>query len=77
MLLEPEKVTKITLSCALLHNFLRRSKTSSSEYSPNGYQFDIENEDGQIPGTWRQEQIACHHYYPFATYSEDPERKLK
>jgi len=40
----------------LLHNFLRRSKTSSSKYSPNGI-FDIENEEGQIiPGTWRQEQ---------------------
>jgi len=55
MLLEPEKVTNITLTCVLLHNFLRRSKTSSSKYSPSGI-FDIENEEGQIiPGTWRQE----------------------
>lgn len=55
MLLEPEKVTDIVLTCTLLHNFLRKSKTSSSKYSPNGT-FDFENEIGQIiSGQWRHE----------------------
>jgi hypothetical protein len=55
ILFEPGKVTNIiTLTCVLVHNFLRRSKTSSSKYSPNGI-FYIENEEGQIiPGTWGQ-----------------------
>jgi len=29
ILLEPEKVQEITMTCVLLHNFLRRSKSSS------------------------------------------------
>lgn len=36
MLLEPDKATKITMTCALLHNFLRKSRTYNSQYAPNG-----------------------------------------
>lgn len=44
--LEPEKVQVITMTCALLHNFLRNSKSSSSTYTPPG-SFDCEK-DGQL-----------------------------
>jgi hypothetical protein len=44
MLLKPEKAAIVSMTCALLHNFLRRS--------PNG-SFDYE-EDGHFqPGSWR------------------------
>jgi len=44
------------MTCVLLHNFLRRSKSSSSLYTPPGV-FDSENNDGIIvPGSWRSEQ---------------------
>ncbi|PNF38605.1 hypothetical protein B7P43_G03964, partial [Cryptotermes secundus] len=54
MLIQPEKAAMVCMTCALLHNFLRRSNTSRQIYSPNG-SFDYE-EDGHLkPGTWRQE----------------------
>jgi len=53
MLLDPEKVKNITLTCALLHNFLRKSKTSSSNYCSQGI-FDSEKEGEIILGSWRQ-----------------------
>lgn len=34
MLLEPEKVTNVTLACVLLHNFMRRRPASASCYTP-------------------------------------------
>lgn len=46
MLLNPEKVTNTTMACALLHNFLRKNITSSSNYCPQGT-FDSEK-DGEI-----------------------------
>lgn len=54
ILLDTEKVTNITMACALLHNFLRKSKTSSSKYCPQGT-FDTEKEGEIIPGLWRQD----------------------
>jgi len=36
ILLNPNKVTNVTMMCALLHNILRKSKTSSSNYCPQG-----------------------------------------
>lgn len=54
MLLQPEKATLITLTCVLLHNFLRRSKTSRNMYSPQGC-FDSYSEEGEFrPGSWRE-----------------------
>eukprot|EP00102_Acyrthosiphon_pisum_P018923 XP_016656133.1 PREDICTED: uncharacterized protein LOC107882382 [Acyrthosiphon pisum] len=77
MLLEPEKVTNITLTCALLHNYLKKSKSSSSKYSPNGI-FDIENEEGQIiPGTWRQEQNSMASLLPIRNIPRRPGTEAK
>nr|CAH7719678.1 unnamed protein product [Callosobruchus chinensis] len=45
--MSPDKATDIVMTCALLHNFLRRSKHSKSLYTPNG-SFDTENDDGVI-----------------------------
>jgi len=53
ILLNPEKVTNITMACVLLHSFLRKSKTSSSNYCPQGI-FDSKKDDEIIPGSWRQ-----------------------
>lgn len=55
MNLEPEKVTAITMTCALLHNFLRNSKTSSSTYTPCGC-LDYEKDGQLIAGSWRADQ---------------------
>lgn len=56
MLLQPDIVTDIVMTCALLHNFLRRSKRSRLIYTPPG-SFDTENDDGEIqPGSWRDDQ---------------------
>nr|CAI5823422.1 unnamed protein product [Callosobruchus analis] len=54
MQLEVDKVEKITKACVYLHNYLRKSKTSRSLYTPSG-SFDNEDlENGTIiPGTWR------------------------
>lgn len=54
MLLEPDTVSQITMTCVLLHNFLRRSKTSSQLYSPPGI-LDTYDENGTLvrPGPWR------------------------
>lgn len=56
ILLEPEKVRDVTMTCVLLHNFLRKSRSSNSIYTPPGI-FDTENNDGiVVPGSWRSEQ---------------------
>nr|CAI5843492.1 unnamed protein product [Callosobruchus analis] len=54
MLLNPQKATNIVMACSLLHNFLRKSRTSSSRYTPPGT-FDSDNDGRIIPGTWRQD----------------------
>lgn len=55
ILLSPEKTTNIVMACVLLHNFLRRSKSSNLLYSPIGT-FDTEI-DGQFQvGLWRNDQ---------------------
>lgn len=72
MLLELEKVTNVTLTCALLHNFLRKSRTSSIKYSPNET-FDLGNEEGQIiPGAWRQEESTMTSLLPLRNISRKP-----
>jgi len=45
ILLEPEKVRDITMTSVLLHNFLRKSRSSNSIYTPPGI-FDTVNNDG-------------------------------
>jgi len=51
ILLDTEKVTNITMACVLLHNFLKKSRTSFSRYCPQG----TEKEGEIIPGSWRQD----------------------
>lgn len=55
ILLQPDKVALVTMTCVVLHNFLRRSMTSRSVYTPPGT-FDYEAEDGiVIEGSWRED----------------------
>jgi hypothetical protein len=53
----PEKVSVITMTCILLHNYLRKSTTSSQIYMPPG-NIDTYDENGMLitPGTWRKER---------------------
>jgi len=54
MTLKPEKATLVTECCVLLHNFLRKSKTSRDIYTPCGT-FDIEDNGKIIDGSWRKD----------------------
>lgn len=56
ILLDPEKTTVITMTCVLLHNFLRKSSTSSAIYTPPGT-IDVYNSNDELvmPGSWRNE----------------------
>lgn len=53
--LNPDTVSLLTMICVLLHNFLGKSKSSESRYTPPGT-FDVYNENGLMiqPGSWRQ-----------------------
>ncbi|CAK1584748.1 unnamed protein product [Parnassius mnemosyne] len=52
----PEKVSLITMTCILLHNYLRKSNTSLPIYTPPGTIDIYDNNDILThPGTWRQE----------------------
>lgn len=55
ILLNEDRVSDIAMTCALLHNFLSRSKSSRSSYSPPGT-FDSEHENEDHPGSWRTDQ---------------------
>lgn len=53
--LHPDKVEIIALTCAYLHNFLRRNACSRNYYTPPG-SFDAEDPDGNlVPGAWRSD----------------------
>lgn len=56
MLLAPEKAEKVVLTAVHLHNFLRRSISSTSTYTPPGT-FDFENVETHdlTQGQWRVE----------------------
>lgn len=54
MELQPEQATLITLSCILLHNFLRRRETSRNIYTPPGSFDVIVNGEVVQEGSWRQ-----------------------
>lgn len=56
ILLDPNKASVVTMSCILLHNFLRRSKTSSTLYTP-ACTVDIFDDNGILvqPGSWRND----------------------
>ncbi|KAG8311342.1 uncharacterized protein LOC124371719 [Homalodisca vitripennis] len=54
MLLQPDKVALVTMTCVILHNFLRRSRTSRSMYTPAGT-FDSEDNGMVTGGSWRED----------------------
>lgn len=60
MLLEPQKACIVVECGVLLHNFLRRSRTSTSTYAPtNMFDRYITGEDGkltQVDGSWRHDE---------------------
>lgn len=51
----PEKVTLITLTCILLHNYLKKSKTSSQVYTPPGTIDVYDNNELVQSRSWRNE----------------------
>lgn len=53
--LNTEKVTLLTMTCILLHNFIRKS-SSNHIYAPPGT-FDTCNDNGSLiqEGSWRQD----------------------
>ncbi|CAH1995225.1 unnamed protein product [Acanthoscelides obtectus] len=76
MLLQPEKVSLIVMTCVLLHNFLRKSRSSRSNYSPPGT-FDSE-EDGNItPGAWRQNQDNMSSLLPLRNIPRKPSMEAR
>lgn len=56
ILLDPNKASVVTMSCILLHNFLRRSETSSTIYTPAST-VDIFDDNGTLIqlGSWRND----------------------
>ncbi|XP_049867519.1 uncharacterized protein LOC126367811 [Pectinophora gossypiella] len=52
-----EKAPIITMTCILLHNFLRRSQSSQNIYTPPGT-FDAIIDGELVEGSWRQHNIA-------------------
>jgi hypothetical protein len=76
MLLQPNKVSIITMTCILLHNFLRRSKTSSTRYTPQGT-LDVEIEGRAIPGSWREDQTEMSSFLPLTRIARKPSMEAK
>lgn len=54
ILLQPDKVTDIVMTCVLLHNFLRKSKKSRQIYTAVAT-FDTEHGGLIQPGSWRND----------------------
>ncbi|XP_046665756.1 uncharacterized protein LOC124357762 [Homalodisca vitripennis] len=54
LLLETENAKWVVMACVYLHNFLRRSASSSRLYCPVGA-LDTEENGEVTPGTWRNE----------------------
>lgn len=78
MLLEPHKVSEITMTCVLLHNFLRKSRTSSSRYLPqDSFLLDTEIDGRFIPGTWRTEEDKMSSFIPLRQIARKPAQDAK
>lgn len=52
--LHPHQASNVVMACALLHNFLRKSDSSTSIYTPSGF-LDTVAGGEIIPGSWRKE----------------------
>lgn len=76
MLLDPEKASLITMTCALLHNFLRKSKLSKFLYTPVG-SLDYEVNGELVKGTWRNEVIDISSLIPLQNQPRRPSLKAK
>lgn len=63
MMLCPDKANTIIKTCVMLHNFLRRSKTSRTSYTPQGT-FDDEQNGKVIPGSWRGDNEGMTSFKP-------------
>lgn len=57
LLLAPEKAQLVVMAVACLHNYLKRSKSSSNSYIPPGA-LDIEVNGRLLEGSWRNAQCA-------------------
>lgn len=58
LLVQPDSAKKITLACAHLHNFLRRSITSQQLYTPlRTFDASDMDYDTLIPVTWRLNEL--------------------
>ncbi|CAL1285359.1 unnamed protein product [Larinioides sclopetarius] len=71
MMLQPEKVSNVTLACVLLHNFMRRSPTSVSSYTPPGT-FDTEVDGKFVPGSWRKDESRTTSFMPLKKVARKP-----
>ncbi|KAF8789485.1 hypothetical protein HNY73_007418 [Argiope bruennichi] len=63
MALQLDKVSDVILACVFLHNFMRKSASSSSSYSPPGT-FDTEADGEVVPGSWRNDQSGMASFMP-------------
>lgn len=58
MLVQPDSAKKITLACAHLYNFLRRSTASQQLYTPpRTFDSSDMDYDTLIPGSWKQDEL--------------------
>lgn len=76
MLLEPDNVSLVVMACVHLHNFLRKSKSSCSNYSPPGT-FDVEEDGNIIQGSWRQDQSNISSLLPLRKIPRKPQECAK
>lgn len=76
LLLQPERVTQIAMTCVLLHNFLHRSATSNSSYVPHQL-IDAELNGELIPGTWRNDEPSTNSFVPLQTVHSNPQLNAK
>lgn len=76
MVLEPDKVSNVTLACVLLHNFMRRSPSSASCYTPPGT-FDTEVDGEIIPGSWRNDQSGMTSFMTIKKAARKPGEEAK
>jgi len=76
ILLSPEKTTNVVMACVLLHNFLRKSKSSNSLYSPIDM-FDTEINGQFQAGLWRNDQDGVTSLMPFRKVARKPGLEAK
>ena len=76
MLLHPDKAALVTMTCVLLHNFLRRSRTSRSLYSPSGT-FDTADNGILVEGAWRQNSQSMSSLLPLHKVPRKPSEEAQ